>query len=202
MKQTFFRKGVAKTILLSNIITLISLALMNKDINFQIIFSLMMIFPVLAIANHIDSIFYEEYRSGALDFLIITTETINIVITKIFSFFLIIFVTILSHCIMGMIFFKISSGDIIKLIFPGFCMSLLAACIVTVAGAMRIYFEKNNNILSISALQLLIPEFVLCGLYFHNPINVYLYLLGGIAMILTPISIFLINHLLKELYNS
>lgn len=162
----------------------------------------MVIFPILATTNHLDGIFYEEYKSGALDFLLVSHETLHIVFSKLGTLFLIIFVTILSHYFAGIIFFKINISDMKKLLFAGIYISALAASIITVAGAMRVYFEKNNNILAISALQLLIPELVICGLYFHNPLSVYLYLLSGIAFVLIPLSIFLINILLKEIYNS
>jgi hypothetical protein len=131
------------------------------------------------------------------------SHEINIVVfVKAISLFMVAFGAVFANTICSCLLFNTDISFMVQVIIASIPVCIIASMMVMLIGIIRIYFDRNRNILSALIFPFLIPAFILYGLYFESSDNTYLYLLLGISLILMPLIVYLVSILLKELYNS
>ncbi len=201
--QIFFYKDVVKSSLLSIFTVFIALGVMQKNHEMNNLLPyLLVIIPILASINHIDRIFYDDYKSGNLEFLLISYSAGTIVTVKATSIFLAIIFTIICSTGFSSLFFNISLDISLNVLVSSIFVTIIVTVIMIMIGSIRIYFERNSGILSAIIFPFLIPILILHGLYIDSNNASFLGISLGICMIVTPIFWYLCKNLISELYNN
>jgi len=201
LKSFFFYKGVASSIIFSNLVTMISLVMIHKDIDIKFLPTLLIVLPILALANQVSQVFSEDYISGRLEFVLVTHEVEVIVSTKVLGCFIVAYFSVILNNLCAYLFFNVDKWLIFNVLIASIPVVIIVSSIVVLIGSMQLYFDRNSNILTGVIFPFLIPSFILYGLYFDSLNPVYLYLLLGLGLIYISINSYLSNSLLRDLYN-
>lgn len=145
-----------------------------------------------------------DIYDGSLEILMITTTTLHIVLIK----FLALLLNNIAALIIAMPFIVIfytlsfeqamlSIANCIMLLIQISAMSLFIGCIEG-------YFRSNTDLISSILLPIMIPGIIVSGLLLHATydLSLYINILLGINLIVTPIILILSGYLLRNIYNT
>ncbi len=143
-----------------------------------------------------------EVHNGDLELLLTTHNALIIIITKFCALSLSLLMGLICILPLIVIFFSTSFILIINFIYIAILILLMSNGLAIMMSAIQIYFQRNNNFLSVMIMPLMLPNIILAGMLLSNPENVTLiFMMFGVNLIIIPVSLYCSAYLINNIYN-
>lgn len=143
-----------------------------------------------------------EIHNGDLELLLTTHNALIIIIAKFCALSLSLFIGLICILPLIVIFFSTSFILIINFIYIAILILLISNGLAIMMSAIQIYFQRNNNFLSVMIMPLMLPNIILAGMLLSNPENVTLiFMMFGVNLIVIPVSLYCSAYLINNIYN-
>ncbi len=158
----------------------------------------------LSIIGQAKSIIKADISDGSMELLIVTTESIKIALVKYISLLLASLSALIIVLPFAMLFCFLTYEQILLVLASSTLLLAQIASLSILTSSIEGYFRTNTNLISLTILPLIIPGVIVSGLSIHNSTNcvIFIWMLGGITMVITPIAIYLSSYLIRNIYNT
>lgn len=166
------------------------------------------IFTVIALPLSIIStsrgIIKADITDGYMELLMITTSPIKIILIKYLGLLIHNLVALAIAMPLVAIFYSISSWQIFLISIGGSLLLGQITALSLLTSCIEGYFRTNTNIISLVILPLIIPGLIACGLLISGgeQWSVFVGLLGGVDLVIIPLTLLLSEYLMRNIYNT
>lgn len=143
-----------------------------------------------------------EIQNGDLELLLTTHNTLIIIIAKFGALSLNLLMSLI--CILPLIIILFSTSLILTMnfIYIAILILLMSNGLAMMMAAIQVYFQRNNNFLSVMIMPFMLPNIILAGMLISNPENItIIFMMFGINLIIIPISLYCSGYLINNIYN-
>lgn len=186
--------------LLFGLISTVIIAPLQNMTEFGLMLSVIYIPMFLLGNNHF--LFKYEIQNGNLELLLTTHNTIIIIVAKFCALSLSLLMSLM--CILPFIAILFSTSLILTMnfIYTAILILLMSNGLAIMMAAIQIYFQRNNNFLSVMIMPFMLPNIILAGMLISNPENItIIFMMLGVNLIIIPISLYCSGYLINNIYN-
>lgn len=199
--------SISKYFLIFYVFSLLSVTLINSYnniIEFGMVFALASI--PLGFLSSFASIIKGDMEDGTLELLKTCLNTYIIVTAKYLAFVLSIIISFVISIPIIYILFNLKLLLLIMITLCGIILILLSGALILLIASMQSYFRVNTNFFTLILLPLVIPSIILSGMVLCQALDDYInynliYMLLGIDIVIIPVSLYLSNYLIDNIYN-
>jgi ABC-type transport system involved in cytochrome c biogenesis permease component len=186
--------------LLFGLISTVIIAPIQNMTEFGLMLSIIYI-PMFLLGNNHFLLKY-EIQNGDLELLLTTHNTLIIIIAKFCALSISLLMSLI--CILPLIVILFSTSLILTMnfIYIAILILLMSNGLAIMMAAIQIYFQRNNNFLSVMIMPFMLPNIILAGMLISNPENVtIIFMMFGVNLIIIPISLYCSGYLINNIYN-
>lgn len=186
--------------LLFGLIGTVTITPLQNMTEFGLMLSVIYIPMFLLGNNHF--LFKYEIQNGNLELLLTTHNTIIIIVAKFCALSLSLLMSLM--CILPLIIILFSTSLILTMnfIYIAILILLMSNGLAIMMATIQIYFQRNNNFLSVMIMPFMLPNIILSGMLISNPANIsIIFMMIGINLIIIPISLYCSEYLINNIYN-
>ncbi len=156
----------------------------------------------LSIINASRSIIKSDIYDGSMELLLSSLESIKIAMMKYIALLISnILAFSISIPLIGL-FCALYLEQIVSISIVSILLLIQISGLALLTSSIEGYFRTNTEIISLVILPLIIPGIVLSGLSLNQSSNEgFIWVLLGMDMIITPITIVLSSYLIRNIYN-
>ncbi len=186
--------------LLFGLISTVIISPLQNMTEFGLMLSVIYI-PMFLLGNNHFLLKY-EIQNGDLELLLTTHNTIIIIVAKFCALSLNLLMSLI--CILPLIIILFSTSIILTMdfIYIAILILLMSNALAIMMAAIQIYFQRNNNFLSVLIMPFMLPNIILAGMLISNPENItIIFMMLGVNLIIIPISLYCSGYLINNIYN-
>lgn len=186
--------------LLFGLISTVIISPLQNMTEFGLMLSVIYI-PMFLLGNNHFLLKY-EIQNGDLELLLTTHNTIIIIVAKFCALSLSLLMSLI--CILPLIIILFSTSIILTMgfIYIAILILLMSNALAIMMAAIQIYFQRNNNFLSVLIMPFMLPNIILAGMLISNPENItIIFMMLGVNLIIIPISLYCSGYLINNIYN-
>lgn len=186
--------------LLFGLISTVIISPLQNMTEFGLMLSIIYI-PMFLLGNNY-FLLKHEVHNGDLELLLTTHNALIIIIAKFCALSLSLLMGLICILPLIVIFFSPSFILTMNFIYIAILILLMSNGLAIMMSAIQIYFQRNNNFLSVMIMPLMLPNIILAGMLLSNPENVTLiFMMFGVNLIIIPVSLYCSAYLINNIYN-